>query len=85
LAVWNGTSWSALLEGVDDTVHAIEVSGGNLYVAGRFGQAGSGQAKHIARWDGGQWNALGEGTSDIVYAVALSGPTGDVYIGGAFT
>ena len=36
VAQWNGASWSSLGSGVNDTVNALAVSGGSLFVGGAF-------------------------------------------------
>lgn len=46
-------------DGVDDTVEALEVHGGHLWVGGRFARAGSlPSLAGLARWDGAAWSAL---------------------------
>ena len=70
VARWDGTSWSALGDGVDGNVWALAVyddgsgSGPALYAGGAFGIAGGVQANRIARWDGSTWSALGSGVND---------------------
>ena len=59
IAKWDGSSWSALGQGVDGMVHALVFdSTGNLYVGGNFTEAGG--LDNIAKWgDGSSWSALG--------------------------
>jgi hypothetical protein len=87
IAKWNGHGWSALGTGLSGPVHALAVSGTNLYVGGVFTNAGGVTARRIARWDGNSWSALGSGVgaggSDTVRAIAVIG--NDVYVGGTFT
>ncbi len=88
IARWDGGSWHSLGSGVEeeyswDWVGAIAVSGPDIYVGGRFTQAGGSPANRIARWDGGSWHPLGSGVNHWVTALAVSGP--DVYVGGRFT
>jgi hypothetical protein len=85
---WDGSSWSALpgtsKSDLKRTVHAIAVSGSDVYVGGDFTSIDGVSANRIAKWDGRRWSALGGGISNgIVYAIAVSGP--DVYVGGTFT
>jgi len=76
IARWNGSSWSALGQGVSDasyaaSVHALALfddgGGSALYAGGFFGLAGGVPANHIARWDGSSWSALGSGLALITY------------------
>ena len=90
IARWNGSSWSALGNGVDAEVDALAVSGGRIYVGGWFinvcGNAacdtGNTIVHSIARWNGSSWSALGNGVNNPVEAVAIIGSS--VYIGGLF-
>jgi len=67
IAKWNGSSWSALGEGIDGEVRAVELDSGTLYAGGTFTQTGGGvvSANYIAQWDGGNWSALGEGIDGV--------------------
>jgi hypothetical protein len=81
IAKWNGSSWSALGTGLINniyfgyppSVHAIAVSGSDVYVGGVFTLAGGVPANNIAKWDGSTWSALGSGTDDYVHAIAVAG------------
>ena len=74
IAVWNGSSWSALGNGVNNTVNALAVSGVNLFVGGAFTQvcgnaacnSGNMTVNHIAVWNGSSWSALGNGVNSNV-------------------
>ena len=59
VAKWDGTNWSALGSGMNDTVVALAVSGTNLYAGGRFTRAGGNMVNFVAKWDGSNWSALG--------------------------
>ncbi|MGQ9927994.1 MAG: hypothetical protein ACUVS4_14120, partial [Chloroflexaceae bacterium] len=90
IARWDGARWHALgsrLSGIYSgscSVNIIVVSGSNVYVGGRFTNAGGNpNANYIARWDGAQWHALGSGVNTAVSAIAVSGS--NVYVGGRFT
>ena len=68
-------------------VHALAVSGTNLYAGGEFTTAGGVPADNIATWDGSTWSALGAGIGaaggDVpVAALAMRGS--DLYAGGDF-
>jgi hypothetical protein len=74
IAKWNGTSWSALGTGVDNTsVYALAVSGADLYVGGNFLNAGGAPANRIAKWNGSSWSALGPGLNGFVGSLVMSG------------
>ena len=104
VARWNGSTWSALGDDLNGTgtgtdgalngsVHALAVSGTDLYVGGFFiDAAGLAKADFVAKWNGSAWSALGDnlngsGTDGAlnanVYALAVSGT--DLYVGGWFT
>lgn len=70
VARWNGTNWSALGSGIIPVneggiqvgaVDSLTVHGNDLFVGGRFRNAGSVGATNIARWDGTNWHSLGNG------------------------
>jgi hypothetical protein len=91
IAKWNGSVWSALGLGMSGGnsakvlgVHALAVSGVDLYAAGNFEKAGGVTVNNIAKWNGSAWSAMGSGTSSPseVNALAVSGT--DVFIGGDF-
>jgi len=95
IAKWDGSRWWALGDGIsgcrDDfcspIVYALSVSESDVYVGGRFANAGGVPANGIGKWDGHIWSALGDGlrtgTYDgVVRALAVSGK--NVYAGGQF-
>lgn len=94
IARWNGTTWSSLGAGISNGIYLCSVqalaiaANGDLYVGGRFGQAGGVPANNVARWSNNTWSSLGmgaaNGVSDFVTALVVNG-RGDVYVGGVFT
>ena len=65
-------------------VHALAVSGSDLYAGGDFTTAGGSAANHIAKWNGSTLVGLGVGGEQrSVDALAVSGS--DLYAGGYFT
>ena len=91
IAIWNGSQWSALGDGLNGTVKTILVSGNNIYVGGQFTMAGSNSSYSIARWDGSVWYPLGTGLRQSNNFVAtpnvntlLATPEG-LYVGGKFS
>jgi hypothetical protein len=84
IAMWDGSSWSALGSGMNGNVSALVLDGsGKLYASGYFTTAGGVSANYIAMWDGGSWSALGSGMNSPVSALALDG-NGNLYAGGQF-
>ncbi|MEI7635254.1 MAG: hypothetical protein WCK47_13355, partial [bacterium] len=83
IAKWNGSSWSALGTGMDDSVFALAVIGSDVYAGGWFDTAGGVSANFIAKWDGSSWSAMGSGMGFIVNAIAVIGS--DLYAGGYFS
>jgi hypothetical protein len=82
---WNGSSWSALGAGTDDSVYALVADGsGNVYAGGAFTTIGGVSASFVAKWDGSSWSALGIGVDAKVFALLLDG-AGNLYAGGDFT
>ncbi len=75
--------------GLNGSVAALAVSGGDLYAGGVFIKAGDTTVNYIAKWNGNTWSALGSGMGGgpiygpSVSALALSGS--DLYAGGSFT
>jgi hypothetical protein len=85
IAKWNGSTWSALSVGMNDTVQALIVDGnGNLYAGGSFTTAGGVAANYIAKWNGSAWNALGAGLSNNGFVRALAIANNNIYAGGYF-
>ncbi|MBI5863382.1 MAG: hypothetical protein HZB38_02495 [Planctomycetes bacterium] len=54
VAAWNGSSWRSLGSGIEsvgyETVSALHVHGGELFVGGAFTIAGGGVSPFMARW-----------------------------------
>ncbi len=91
VAMWNGTSWQALGDGLDLDVLAFASAGPtNLYVGGAFtGSSGTNMMRRVARWDGQRWHGLKDGmtkaASGVPYVRALAVQGNDLYVGGDFT
>jgi trimeric autotransporter adhesin len=93
IAAWDGSAWSALgagsSNGVGNSVRALCVFGGKLYVGGLFTTLGDGvtSASRIAAWDGSDWSTLPSGVGNGVSSdvLALSVFAGKLYVGGQFT
>ena len=91
VAEWNGTNWSALGAGVNNSVYALAVSGANVYAGGYFTAAGNvTNVNYVAKWDGSNWSALGLGVGpvtsyDATQVRALTVMGTNLYAGGNFT
>jgi hypothetical protein len=93
IAKWNGSSWSALENGVSGgqngaTSLAVfdDGTGPALYVGGLFTTADAAGTTGIARWNGAGWSSVGGGVDGSVRALAVhddgSGPA--LYVAGQF-
>ena len=93
IARWNGSEWSALGEGMNDSVFALAVfddglgGGPALYAGGALTTAGGVDAAGIARWDGASWTPVAEGIDGIVYALGVHQDAAGtrLHAGGEFT
>jgi hypothetical protein len=83
IAMWNGTSWSALGTGTNGEVKALCVYNNELYAGGTFTTAGGTTVNHIAKWNG-SWSIVGSasGTDQAVYCMTVFNST--LFVGGAF-
>lgn len=96
IAKWDGSGWSALgsvwpgWKGVNGTVRAIALCGGDLYAGGEFTVAGSDTVNRIAVLNGGQWQPLGSGVSEYgninwpLGVLAIACHDDGIYAGGNF-
>ncbi|MCW5757427.1 MAG: hypothetical protein KIT54_09345 [Phycisphaeraceae bacterium] len=87
IARWDGSQWSSLGSGTNNTVLALASvdhgSGPVLYAGGLFTQAGGQPANRIARWNGSAWETVAGGACSNVRAMAVIGP--NLIIGDDFT
>jgi hypothetical protein len=93
IAVWNGSSWSAVSSSASQItngrVSAIAVSAGKVYAGGNFQNAGGrANADNLAVWDGTSWEpfctsiAAGPAFGGNVTSLQIVGST--LYVGGDF-
>lgn len=85
IAKWDGTSWSALGDGVGDYATTLLAVGSDLYVGGWFSTAGGVSANRIAKWNGVSWSALSSGLTGGGPPYAMVAAGSDLYVGGWFT
>lgn len=68
IAMWNGSSWSPLGQGIGGNsypvVYALCVYKGILYAGGSFATAGGKPVNNIAAWNGTSWSAVGSGVNE---------------------
>ena len=82
VAKWDGTSWSALGNGVDGTVNDLVFdSSGRLYAAYYGNTSFTGD---IDRWDGTSWTTLPSGANSSINSLAFTTAT-TLIAGGGFT
>ncbi len=84
IAAWNGSSWSALGDGVEGLVWAIAaLPNGDLCVAESYTSPQGLEIHRVRRWDGAAWSTLGAEMDDIITALIVL-PGGDLIAGGYF-
>jgi len=59
IAVWDGSTWSALGTGFNSVVYAIEFYNNELYAGGDFTLTGTDSVNAIAKWNGSTWVSPG--------------------------
>jgi trimeric autotransporter adhesin len=81
---YDGTKWTALMNGVDSAVYALAVKDSLLYVGGNFKDInGMSNTHYLACWNGKKWTPLFTGIDGPVYSLCFIGS--NLYIGGDFT
>jgi hypothetical protein len=82
IAQWDGATWTAIGNDINDDVSALVTDAQNhLYIGGNFTQIGQLNVSHVARWDRSNWTALGGGLPFRVSALAI-GKHGTLIAGG---
>lgn len=90
IAKWNGSAWSDVGGGFINTtmfnsVRALAVYNGKLYVGGNFNSAGTATLNHIASWDGGTWADVGGGVGGSTAGVQCLVPYDNkLFVGGSY-
>lgn len=80
IAVWNGSSWSALGTGVNSSITTIIVRGDDVYVGGSFTTAGGVTANKVAKWNGTAWSGLDSAILPTT-VISMSFMGNDLYVG----
>lgn len=73
IAAWDGSTWSPLEDLLGEGLtggslprgYALASNGSDLFVTGRFEQAGGASAYRTARWDGSNWFSMGIGIGSL--------------------
>ena len=89
IAKWDGTSWSSLESGLNDSVHAVVVfdegDGPALFVGGGFTMAGDIPSVRIAKWASicvADFDGDGDGDIDLIdlqaFVECLTGPVDSI-------
>jgi hypothetical protein len=87
VAKWNGSEWSAMGEGFNNTLYGINVYKDQIIVGGSFSKSGETHVNCIAKWDGEKWIDLGFGFTstsafDYIFVHSLEIIDELLYIGG---
>ena len=93
MAKWDRTEFQALHRGFvggDGYPNDISAAGTNVIAVGSFESVGGRPARGVARWDGTEWQLLGTPQNSGVTwpqlpITALALPSGEAYVGGAFS
>jgi trimeric autotransporter adhesin len=96
IARWNGTTWSALGTGITGPNFSVpgvvwaslQLSNGDILVAGDFTTAGGVTARRIARWNGIAWSSVNSNELDFTGNAVLTltnTSTSTVFAGGRFS
>ena len=83
IAKWNGTIWSAVGAGMDNTVQEMAEYNGELYACGVFTTAGGNSSPYISKWNGSTWNIVGLGVNGRVRTLAVY--NSELFAGGDFS
>jgi hypothetical protein len=95
LAVWNGTTWSAVGDGASGPVYVFAIDGDDMFIGGQFLSAGGASSRSVVQFNTRtrQFTPMGEGVwggfvirtnfpVGRVHALAVRGDT--VFVGGLF-
>jgi len=84
IAVWDGSSLSAVGTAVTGNVYSLAVYNNELYVGGNANIDGA-PANYIVKWNDSSWTPVGAGTELNSYVNSLCVYNNELYVGGEFT
>lgn len=86
VALWDGSAWAPLGQGIDGGVYALAAMGDSLFAGGAFDSAGAAAVHSLACWDGAAWHDVGGGVgpSGTGRVSALAVDSGNLFVGGSF-
>lgn len=86
VAMWNGTTWSALGNGLNGQVNVLKYYNGILYAGGTFTKLGDNVTvtNYIAQYSGGTWSAINNSLNSTVETLNIDS-SGKLIVGGSFT
>jgi len=87
ISKWDGTEWTSMGAGFNNTVYSMIVYNNEIIVGGSFTQSGSTALNRIAKWDGTEWVPLDFGftptsSNDFIFVHTLKIIDDVLYIGG---
>lgn len=83
VAMWDGSAWHALGDGLNGPVWALVADeSGGLWAGGQFPASGPRSATAVARWNGQSWEMVGNSPVGTVYALACTSEGRVVATGG---
>ncbi|MBK8365940.1 MAG: T9SS type A sorting domain-containing protein [Bacteroidetes bacterium] len=90
IAKWNGSTWSALGNGIlGGTAGSMEVFNNELYVGGGFNASAGNADDYLMKWTGTSWLPVGANFSGGISGLTGVGEikliNGNLYVGGNFT
>lgn len=91
IAVWDGSTWSALGAGFNSVVYAMEFYNNELYAGGDFTLTGTDSVKAIAKWNGSSWvspgfklNYVGNANGGYLFVHTLKVIDNKLFVTGGF-
>jgi hypothetical protein len=83
IAMWNGSEWNALGEGIIDGVSAIAVFRDRLIVGGSFDSTSSALTSNVSSWDGTSWSYVGSGINGMASVFSMFVSDDKLIVGGS--